>query len=513
MKDETRTDIFILQFSSFRFCLLLMEDLNELQRQRLAKLQRIIDRGIDPYPPRSARTHSLAEALSIIEKSQPDDKPQVTLAGRLMSVRVMGKAAFAHLQDGSGRLQIYVRKEDVGEAAYELFKNDLDIGDFIEASGWLMRTKTGEPTLHATALKILSKTLRPLPEKWHGLKDTDTRYRQRYLDLIMNAEARRTFLARTQIVSAMRRYLDARGFIEVETPVLQPLYGGANARPFVTHHHALDQEMYLRISDELYLKRLIVGGFDRVYEISKDFRNEGIDTTHLPEFTMMECYAAYWDFADVMKLVEEMISTIAQAVLGTMKVEYQGQIADLTPPWQRITMRDAILNETDIDIMQFPDLPSLLKEAQRVGLKVERKLSWGKLVEEIFGEYVERKLIQPTFIYEYPREVSPLAKKKPGDPRVVERFEAFIAGAESGNAFSELNDPQDQRARFVELAQVKEAGDAETHPIDEDYIEALEHGMPPTGGLGLGIDRLVMLLTNQSAIREVVLFPSLRARD
>jgi len=490
-----------------------MEELNEVQRQRLAKLERIIGKGIDPYPPRTSRTHSMAEALAVLKQASADDKPTATIAGRIMSMRPMGKAAFAHLQDGTGKLQVYIRKDDVGEAAYDFFRHDLDIGDFIEVSGWLMRTKTGEPTLHAEKIGILAKALRPLPEKWHGLKDTDIRYRQRYLDLIMNEDARRTLLTRSKIVSAMRRYLDARDFIEVETPVLQPLYGGANARPFVTHHHALDQDMYLRISDELYLKRLIVGGFDRVYEINKDFRNEGIDTTHVPEFTMMECYAAYWDFADVMKLVEDMISTIAQEVLGTTKLEYQGHTADLTPPWRRVTMRDANLDETDLDILQASDLESLSQEIRRLGLKVERKHSWGKQVEEIFAEYVEAKLIQPTFIYEYPREISPLAKKKPGDARVVERFEAFIVGMESGNAFSELNDPQDQRARFVELAQTKEQGDEETHPIDEDYVEALAHGMPPTGGLGIGIDRLTMLFTNQSAIREVILFPSLRVRE
>jgi lysyl-tRNA synthetase class 2 len=487
-----------------------MEELNELLRQRLAKLERLIAKGIDPYPPRTSRTHSMAEALATLKQASTDAKPTATIAGRIMSMRPMGKAAFAHLQDGTGKLQIYIRKDDLGDALYDLFRHDLDIGDFIEASGYLFYTKTGEPSLHVEKLGILAKALRPLPEKWHGLKDTDTRYRQRYLDLMMNEDARRTFITRTKIVSAMRRYLDARGFLEVETPVLQPLYGGANARPFVTHHNALDQDMYLRISDELYLKRLIVGGLERVYEIGKDFRNEGIDTTHVPEFTMMECYAAYWDFADVMRLVEEMLSTIAQEVLGTMKLEYQGQVADLTPPWRRVTMRDAILDETDLDIRQATDMESLSQEIRRLGLKVERKPSWGKQVEEIFAEYVEAKLIQPTFIYEYPREISPLAKKKPGDARVVERFEAFIVGMESGNAFSELNDPQDQRARFVELAQTKEQGDDETHPIDEDYVEALAHGMPPTGGLGIGIDRLTMLFTNQSAIREVILFPSLR---
>ncbi|MBI3733863.1 MAG: lysine--tRNA ligase [Chloroflexi bacterium] len=442
-----------------------MENLNELQRQRLLKLERIRGKGIDPYPPRAARTHTAAEALALLDGAEPEVKPQATVGGRLVAVRVMGKASFAHVQDGSGKLQ------------------------------------------------LLAKALRPPPEKWHGLKDQELRYRYRHLDLIANDEARRVFVLRSRIVSAMRRYLDARGFLEVETPVLQSLYGGANAKPFITHHNALDQDMYLRISDELYLKRLIVGGFERVYEISKDFRNEGIDTTHMPEFTMMECYAAYWDYQDVMRLVEDMLSTIAQETLGTMRIVYQGHEADLTPPWKRTTMREAILDEVDLDIAQFPDLPSLAQEIERLGLKVEQKPSWGKTVEELFGEYVEPKLIQPTFVSEYPLEISPLAKKKPGDARTVERFEAFVAGMESGNAFSELNDPQDQRARFVELGRAKEQGDEETHPLDEDYIQAMEYGMPPTGGLGIGIDRLTMLFANQSAIREVILFPALRGKE
>jgi len=539
-----------------------MEDLNELERQRRIKLERIRSKGIDPYPPRVARTHTTAQARAALEAVResgsllgsggspaspagpkaeepkeelappgsgpharsagvhesrelvpPESKPALMTAGRIVAIRVMGKAAFAHIQDGDGRLQLYLRQDDLGADAYELFRHDLDLGDFIEAGGYMFFTKTGEPTLHVTALRLLAKALRPLPEKWHGLKDRELRYRQRYLDLLSNVEARRVVILRSRIVSAMRRYLDAQGFLEVETPVLQPLYGGANARPFVTHHNTLDQDLYLRISDELYLKRLIVGGLDRVYEIGRDFRNEGVDTTHLPEFTMMECYAAYWDYNAVMQLVENMIATIAQEVLGTVHVTYGEHNVDLTPPWRRITMRDAILDECDLDILQFPDLPSLVDEVKRLGLKVERQKAWGKLVEEIFSAYVEPRLIQPTFICEYPRDISPLAKKKPGDPRVVERFEAFFAGLESGNAFSELNDPQDQRERFSELARAKEMGDDETHPIDEDYILAMEYGMPPTGGLGIGIDRLTMLLTNQSAIREVVLFPALRAKE
>ncbi len=492
-----------------------MEDLNELQRQRRIKLERIRSKGIDPYPPRAKRTHTTAAAVALLDGASSAvaaDQLRATITGRLVAMRVMGKASFAHVEDGSGRLQIYLRQADLGAEAYDFFRHDLDLGDFVEVSGWMFRTKTGEITLHVSALRLLAKALRPLPEKWHGLKDQELRYRQRYLDILSNEESRRVFVTRAKIVSAMRRYLDAHGFLEVETPTLQPLYGGANARPFVTYHNVLDQDLYLRISDELYLKRLIVGGFERVYEICKDFRNEGIDTKHLPEFTMLECYAAYWDYNDVMKLVEAMTSTIAQEVLGTTKITYQGHAVDLAPPWQRITMREAILNETDIDIMEFPDLPSLVKEIQRVGLKVEHQPSWGKLVDELLSEFVEPKLIQPTFIYDYPVDLSPLAKKKPGEPRIVERFEPFAAGLEFGNAFSELNDPQDQRARFIELGRAKEYGDEETHPVDEDYIQAMEYGMPPTGGLGIGIDRLTMLLTNQSAIREVILFPTLRAK-
>jgi lysyl-tRNA synthetase class 2 len=490
-----------------------MDDLNELERQRRLKLERIRANGIDPYPPRAGRTHTTAQARALLEGEAPPDAPQATIAGRLAAVRVMGKASFAHVEDGAGRLQVYARQDDLGAEAYDFFRHDLDLGDYVEIGGFMFRTKTGEITLHAQSVRILAKALRPPPEKWHGLKDQELRYRQRYLDLLSNEEARRVFVLRSRIISAIRRYLDGQGFLEVETPTLQPLYGGATARPFTTHHNALDTDLYLRISDELYLKRLIIGGFERVYEICKDFRNEGIDTTHVPEFTMMECYAAYWDFNDVMRLVENMISTIAQEVLGTTQVTYREHTVDLKPPWRRITMREAILNETDLDIMQTSDLAGLSAEIKRLGLKVEPAKTWGKQVEELFEACVEPTLVQPTFITEYPRDISPLAKKKPGEPRIVERFEVFVATMECGNAFSELNDPQDQRDRFVELGKAKEQGDEETHPVDEDYILAMEYGMPPTGGLGIGIERLLMLLLNQTAIREVILFPSLRGKD
>jgi lysyl-tRNA synthetase class 2 len=359
---------------------------------------------------------------------------------------------------------------------------------------------------------MLAKSLHPLPAKWHGLKDVEIRYRQRYLDLIANEEVRQLFVTRTRTVTAMRRFLDGRGFMEVETPILQPLYGGATARPFETDHHALDQTLYLRISDELYLKRLIIGGYERVYEIGKDFRNEGLSTRHNPEFTMMECYQAYADYHDMMTLTEEMIACIAQEVTGSAQITYQGHEISLTPPWRRITMRQALFDETAIDIEAHSSLERLRQAIAERGLRVDPTPTWGKQVDELFSEYVEPRLIQPTFILDYPVELSPLAKKKPDAPHLVERFEPFVGGLEMGNAFSELNDPLDQRARFVELAKGREMGDEEVHPIDEDFVTALMYGMPPTGGLGIGVDRLMMLLTDRASIREVILFPQLRTR-
>ena len=424
----------------------------------------------------------------------------------------MGRATFAHIADGSGRIQIYLRQDVLGPEGYDLFRREFDIGDFIGVTGHLFRTRMGEITLQVKAFTMLAKSLRPLPEKWHGLKDVEIRYRQRYLDLIANEEVRQLFVTRTRVVTAMRRFLDGRGFIEVETPILQPLYGGATARPFETYHHALEQKLYLRISDELYLKRLIIGGYERVYEIGKDFRNEGISTKHNPEFTMMECYQAYADYHDMMTLTEEMIAFIAKEVLGTTRITYQGHEINLTPPWRRIPLRQAILDEAGIDIEAHPSLESLRQAIAERGLRVDSKPTWGKQVDELFSEYVEPGLIQPTFIFDYPVELSPLAKKKPDAPHLVERFEPFIGGLEMGNAFSELNDPLDQRARFIELAKGREMGDEEVHPIDEDFVTALMYGMPPTGGLGIGVDRLVMLLTDKASIREVILFPQLRTR-
>jgi len=424
----------------------------------------------------------------------------------------MGKASFAHLVDGTGKVQIYIRQDEVGEESYDRFIKLVDLGDIIGVAGAVFRTRTGEITVRVGQWSLLAKTLRPLPEKWHGLTDVEVRYRQRYLDLLTNERARKTFIVRTRLVSAIRRYLDERGFLEVETPVLQPIYGGAAARPFVTFHNELGANLFLRISDELYLKRLIIGGLDRVYEIGHDFRNEGVSTRHHPEFTMLEVYQAYADYNDMMRLTEELYFAVAQEVLGTGKITFGGNEIDLTPPWRRVSMRDAILEKTGIDIQQANTLPALRQEIASHGLTVEPKHNWGKQVEELFDATVEPGLIQPTFVLDHPVEISPLAKRRADTPELVERFEFWIAGQESGNAFSELNDPIDQRSRFENQGQQQKAGDEEAHPMDEDWIRALEHGMPPTGGLGIGIDRMTMLFTDNTSIREVILFPALRSK-
>jgi lysyl-tRNA synthetase class 2 len=495
------------------------QELSDLLRERRLKLERLRESGIDPYPLRAECTHTAAEALAMLEdwkeKEGEGGPPDVVkLCGRIMSVRVMGKASFAHIADGSGRIQIYLRlaEDGVDEETYELFRRDLDIGDIVQAEGTLFFTRTGEPSLTVTKLTLLAKSLHTLPEKWHGLKDVEIRYRQRYLDLIVNEEVRQVFITRSRIISALRRFMDERGFIEVETPVLQPIYGGAMARPFTTYYHALDQEVFLRIADELYLKRLIVGGLDRVYEICKDFRNEGISSHHNPEFTQLEVYQAYADYYAMMTLAEDAFFHVAQEALGTAQITYQGHTIDLTPPWRRWPMRDAIFEETGIDIEEAPSLELLHQRVEEEGLEVDPQPTWGTLVDEIFSEYVEPKLIQPTFIIDYPLEISPFAKKKPDKPHLVERFELFIGGLELGNAFSELNDPLDQRERFLAQRKLREAGDEEAHPMDEDYIRALEYGMPPVGGMGWGIDRMVMLFTDQASIREVILFPHLRTK-
>ena len=483
--------------------------LNDQEQQRLQKTQRLRERGINPYPLRASRTHTARQVIDAFTRDET--LPGVRLVGRLVALRDMGKLSFAHIQDGSAKFQLMFRKDAVGADNYASLLKDFDLGDFIGAEGDVFRTKTGEITLQVTRFELLAKTLSPLPEKWHGLKDIETRYRQRYLDLLSNEPVRELFVKRSKIVTAMRKYLDEHGFLEVETPVLQPLYGGGAAEPFITHHNKLDQDMYLRIADELYLKRLLVGGYERVYEISKDFRNEGVDFKHNPEFTMMECYQAYGDYTTMMTLVEELYAACALAANGTLQITYQGNAIDLTPPWPRATMRDLILKTSGVDIYADTDLPALRQRIAALNLKVEAKPSWGKQVDELFSAFAEPTLIQPTFVMDYPEEISPFAKKKPDNPRVVERFEAFTLNMELGNAFTELNDPLDQYARFMEQAEQRNAGDKEAHPIDLDFIEAMMHGMPPTGGLGVGVDRMTMLLTDQSSIREVILFPQLRA--
>ncbi len=494
-----------------------MADSNDRREQRIAKLEALRQEGIEAYPPRVERTHTAAEALAAFQDApspqDPSEGMRVVVAGRLVSVRVMGRSTFAHVADGTGQIQIYLRRDTLGEENYDLFRHQIDIGDFVQAEGALMSTRTGEITVNVERWSLLAKTLRPLPEKWHGLRDVETRYRQRYLDLIANEEARDIFRRRSRIISAIRRILDDKGFLEVETPVLQPIYGGAAARPFTTHHNALDQTLYLRIADELYLKRLIIGGFDGVYEIGHNFRNEGISTDHNPEFTAIEIYQAYADYHDMMALVEEIYATVAEEVTGSAIIHYQGHDIDLTPPWRRVSMRDAILEHSGIDIDVHTDYDSLWQAARAKGISLTKQPNWGHLVEKLFGEVAEPHLIQPTFVIDFPTEVSPLAKKKPGDEDVVERFEHYIGGLECGNAFTELNDPLDQRERFEQqLRAASQQGDDEAHPMDEDFLMALEHGMPPTGGLGFGIDRMVMLLTDQSSIREVILFPQLRSR-
>lgn len=493
-------------------------EFGEQIEQRLDKLQNFAERNQATYPPRLIRNHTAAEAIDLYDQAEAalpegsEDKPDITVqvAGRLVAVRVMGKSTFAHIEDGTGRIQIYLRKNDLGEN-YDIFKKDFDLGDFVAVQGNLFRTRTGEVTVNVADFQMASKALHPLPEKWHGLTDVEIRYRRRYLDLISNADVRDIFRKRSQIITAMRKFLDSEDFLEVETPTLQPIYGGAMARPFTTHHNKLDMELYLRISDELYLKRLIVGGLDKVYEICKDFRNEGVSTKHNPEFTMMECYWAYADYEDMMRLTENMVAFIAQEVLGTTKVMFDGQEVDLTPPWRRLNLAEGIKEQTGIDIFEtYPDVRALWTECQNRNLKVTPQPSWGKLVDELLGEYVEPTIVNPTFIHTFPLDISPLAKQSPNDPRVVERFEIFVTGMELGNAYSELNDPVAQRQRFLEQQQI---ADDESHAMDEDYVLALMHGMPPTGGLGIGVDRLIMLLTDQQSIREVILFPHMRSKE
>lgn len=487
------------------------ENLTDQERARLHNLQALRDAGIDPYPARAKRTHSIAAARALYEAGAADGL-QVSVVGRLKRIRVMGKMSFADLEDGTGNIQIVVRRDDLPEDWYNtVWKKLIDLGDFVGVTGPMLVTKTGELSVEALEIQFLSKALKPMPDKWHGLRDQETRYRRRYVDLIANPDVRDLFRKRAHIVRALREYLDGQGFLEVETPILQPIYGGAAARPFVTHHNQLHQDLYLRISFELYLKRLTVGGLDRVYEIGRDFRNEGVSFKHNPEFTQLEFYEAYADYADVMRRTEEMIAYVAQQVTGGLTITWQDHEIDLTPPWRRITLRQAILDATGIDYEAYPDAESLAAAMEEIGHQPDPNSNWGKLVDSLMARHVEPNLIQPTFLIDYPLDVSPLAKGSPDDPRQVERFEGFMAGMELCNAFSEINDPIDQLQRFVDESYRASHGDDEAHPVDVDYIEALSYGMPPTGGFGMGVDRLTMLFTDKDTIREVLLFPHLRS--
>ena len=489
-----------------------MPDRNEeLMAGRLAKLQALRERGIDPYPAHLQRTHTTARAVEQFTEAESagGEPPGVAVAGRVTNRRTQGKVTFLDVRDASGRVQVYVKRDIVGEDTYALLES-LDLGDFLGVDGPMFRTRTGEPTVEARSLTVLAKAILPPPEKWHGVQDVEVRYRRRYLDLMANEEIRHLFRQRSQIVSYIRRYLDGRGYIEVETPVLLPEAGGAAARPFVTHHNALDEERYLRIATELHLKRLIVGGLDKVYEIGRIFRNEGTSTKHNPEFTMLESYEAYADYFDVAAMVEELVSGIARDVLGSTRLPYREGEIDFTPPWQRATMRELLIQHAGFDFEEFRDVATLRAELARRGISAAPGLGWGKLVDEIWSTSVEPHLIQPVFVLDYPVEISPLAKRKADAPHLVERFEAFAGGFEVANAYSELNDPLDQRRRFEEQVRLRAAGDDEAEMLDDDFLFALEHGMPPTGGLGMGIDRLLMVLLNQSSIREVILFPQLR---
>ncbi|MCP4425898.1 MAG: lysine--tRNA ligase [Chloroflexi bacterium] len=494
-----------------------------LEEQRLAKLARLQEAGIEPFPLRVERTHTTAEAMAAFAADE-NAEIAATICGRLVSMRDMGKTVFAHAEDGDGRIQLFLRRDEIGEEQHRIFRKLLDLGDFVQADGVLFRTRTGEVSLRVSEWKLLSKAISPLPVvkeqevdgetvRYSAFADVEERYRQRYADLAVNPDVREVFRIRAKLIGALRRFFDDNGFLEVETPILQPLYGGAAARPFTTHHNQLKQELYLRISFELYLKRLLVGGIERVYEIGRDFRNEGVSYKHNPEFTQLEFYAAYWDYDDVADFTERMIAYVAKQVLGTTKIVYQGHEISLSPPWMRMTLRDGIKQFAEIDYMDYPDAESLATAVRKIGGNAPEGASWGQLIDGLLGDFVEPKLIQPTFITQYPRDISPLAKGIPDDPLHVERFEYFIAGLEMGNAFTELNDPIDQRRRFEDLQELYSKDDDELNPIDEDYLRAMRYGMPPNGGFGTGVDRLAMLFSDKATIREVLLFPHLRSRD
>jgi lysyl-tRNA synthetase class 2 len=490
-----------------------MDELNDQRQQRLKKLDALRERGVSPY---GSRFEFKDRAGELIRKHGEKSKEALegeaiacTLAGRVVGLRRFGKAAFAVLQDGADRVQIYLKKDNLGDQAYQIAE-DLDVGDWIGVSGKLFRTKTNEFSVEAHQVTFLSKALRPLPEKWHGLTDVETRYRQRYVDLIANPQIHEIFSVRSRVIAGIRSFLIGKGFMEVETPMMHPIPGGATARPFVTHHNALSTDLYLRVAPELYLKRLIVGGFPRVFEINRNFRNEGISTIHNPEFTMLEFYQAYADYRDLIALTEEMLSQLAQQIRGTQTITYQGKEISLAPPWRRWSYHQAVLEVNRIEASVLKDRTAALETARRLKIEVDGTAPLGDIVNTIFEETVEPNLIQPTFITDYPTDISPLARRKDADPSLTDRFELYIAGREIANAFSELNDPLDQRQRFESQVAKREAGDEEAHYLDEDFLRALEYGMPPTAGEGIGIDRLVMLLTDQASIRDVILFPQLR---
>ncbi len=491
-----------------------MSHADRLVAQRLEKLQELREQGIEPFYNRFKPSHTIAQVLTEFGRLSGEELEQLphtfALAGRLMLRREFGKASFCHFQDGSSRLQAYVQKQVVGEERFRLFKR-LDLGDIIGLTGTLFRTKTGELTLAVRDFVLLTKALLPLPEKYHGLTDVERRYRQRYLDLIVNPTVWQVFIQRAAIIRHLREFLDARGFLEVETPMMQPIPGGATAKPFETYHQALDTKLYLRIAPELYLKRLIVGGFDRVYEINRNFRNEGLSTLHNPEFTMLEFYQAYATYEDLMELTEALFAYVAQAVLGTLEIVYQGQAINLTPPWRRLDLREALTEIGGLPAAVVRDREALVRRAREEGVVLRPGEGYGRALTKLFDLHVESHLIQPTFVVGYPTETSPLSRRNDFDPEVVDRFELFIAGREMANAFSELNDPIDQRQRFEAQLAAHQAGDDETpHAVDEDFLTALEYGMPPAAGEGIGIDRLVMLLTDSPSIRDVILFPQLR---
>ena len=500
-----------------------MSNLNDLERIRLEKAEILRRAGMDPYPARARRSHTSAEAIQGFD-ADPGSPLAVIVAGRLRSIRRMGKATFAHMEDRDGLLQLYLKADRIGADLYRLFEEAFDLGDFIEAGGRMFRTRTGEVTLQVEALRMLAKAISPLPaskeEEEGGVRvvhsafaNPEARFRERYADLAVNADVRPVFVTRARVLSALRSFLDGLGFVEVETPVLQPMYGGAAARPFVTRHEQLDQDLYLRISFELYLKRLLVGGLERVYEIGRDFRNEGVSFKHNPEFTQLEFYWAYADYEQVMDLTERMVAHVAGQATGSTTVVFRGESISLEPPWPRLPLREAIGQMAEIDLAAHDEVESLRAEMRRRGLEPSPEATRGKLIESLLTHFVEPKLIQPTFLVDYPRDISPLAKSLPGDPSTVERFEGFAGGMELCNAFTELNDPLDQEQRFLEMGRDYAADDEERHPLDEDYLRAMRYGMPPNGGFGMGVDRLVMLLTDRTSIREVILFPHLRARD